>query len=105
MEQHGRDRLFKDDSYTSVTCALLARGEDDDDDGSYFWQILQQGDFPDPDPFPTHDYACKDLNTYTNMDRNVCKHSNSTYTMTHAVVLLLHLHGRQSASLNQNINK
>lgn len=86
-----------------MTCALLARGDDaaaDDDVGSYFWQILQQGDFPDPDPFASHDYACKDLNTHTNM----CKHSNSTYTMTHAVVLLLDLRGRQSASLNQNIN-
>lgn len=49
-----RDRLFKDDSYTSVTCALLARGDDDaaadadDDVGSYFWLILQQGNFPRP---------------------------------------------------------
>ncbi len=66
VKQRQRDRLFNDDSYTSVTCALLVRGDDaaaaaaaadDADVGSYFRQILQQGDFSDPDPFASHDYA------------------------------------------------
>ncbi len=98
VKQRQRDRLFNDDSYTSVTCALLVRGDDAaaDDVGSYFRQILQQGDFSDPDPFASHDYACKDLNTHKHVQtfkvylrNDSCRCASVRPT---------------SVSLNQNIN-